>query len=86
METPHEAIEWLHKRIAWERWLTELHRHDAPPESTEPDRRQDPRPTAPAPPTGRPQRRLVEPAICLTRRARRKPEGEEIPRPAQRNR
>ena len=37
METPHEAIDWLRKRIAWERWLTELHRHDAPPESTEPD-------------------------------------------------
>ena len=37
METPHEAIDWLHKRIAWERWLTELHRHDAQPESTEPD-------------------------------------------------
>ena len=24
MET-HEAIEWLRKRTAWERWLTELH-------------------------------------------------------------
>jgi hypothetical protein len=21
----HEAIEWLGKRMAWERWLTELH-------------------------------------------------------------
>ena len=37
METPHEAIDWLQKRIAWERWLTELNRHDAQPESTEPD-------------------------------------------------
>lgn len=24
MET-HEAIDWLRKRMAWERWLTELH-------------------------------------------------------------
>ena len=24
MET-HEAIDWLRKRLAWERWLTELH-------------------------------------------------------------
>ena len=37
MGTPHEAIDWLRKRIAWERWLTELHRHDAQSESTEPD-------------------------------------------------
>ena len=36
MET-HEAIDWLRKRIAWERWLTELHRHDAQPEPTKPD-------------------------------------------------
>ena len=26
MET-HEAIDWLRKRMAWERWLTELHNH-----------------------------------------------------------
>lgn len=28
----NEAIEWLHKHLAWERWLTELHRHDHEPE------------------------------------------------------
>jgi hypothetical protein len=37
METPHEAIDWLRKRIAWERWLTDLRRHDAQLEPTEAD-------------------------------------------------
>lgn len=32
---PHEAMDWLHKRRAWERWLTELWRGSPEAEAAE---------------------------------------------------
>lgn len=30
-----EAMEWLRKRLAWEKWLRQLHQTDAQPDTPE---------------------------------------------------